>query len=91
MAKAAKTTTTDIPPGGAGGGEGGGGDGGGEGGGGEGGGGEGADTTKDVVCTSVTEVTLTPRLAERWAVLFAPLSTDITDWEAGRSGTIMVA
>jgi hypothetical protein len=39
----------------------------------------------------VTEETLTPRLAERWAVLFAPLSTDITDWEAGRSGTIMVA
>ena len=46
---------------------------------------------KDVVCTSVTAETLTLRLAERWAVLFAPLSTDITDWEAGRSGTIMVA
>ena len=39
----------------------------------------------------MTAETLTLRLAERWAVLFAPLSTDITDREAGRSGTIMVA
>ena len=61
--------------------------GGGEGGGGEGGGGEGASNTCDVVPTPLTEVMVTPRLAESWAVL--PSSADIDVWEEASDGTMM--
>ena len=73
--------------GGVGGGEGGGGKGGGEGGGGEGGGGEGASSTCDVVPTPLTEVMVTPRLAESWVVL--PSSADIDVWEEASDGAMM--
>ena len=93
MVKVADTITTAAPPGGAGGGDGGGGKGGGEGGGGEGGGGdggggEGANNTCDDVPTLLTEVMVTPRLAESWAVL--PSSADMAVWEDSSDGTMMV-
>ena len=96
MVKVAETTSILDPPGGAGGGEGGGGDGGGEGGGGEGGGeggggdgggGEGALKTCDDVPTSLTEVMVTPRLVESWAVL--PWSADVDAWAESSDGTMM--
>ena len=66
----------------------GGGDGGGEGGGGEGGGGEGASNTCDVVPTPLTEVMVTPRLAESWVVL--PPRSDTANCEEARDDTMMV-
>ena len=80
--------------GGEGGGEGGGGegkcgDGGGLGGGGEGGGGEGAGSTCDVVPTPLTEVMVTPRLAERSVA--SPWSADIDVWAKSSEGTMMEA
>ena len=77
--------------GGEGGGDGigdGGGEGGGEGGGGDGGGGEGASNICVVVPTPLTEVMVTPRLVESWAVL--PSSADIDVWEESSEGTMMV-
>ena len=58
-----------------------------EGGGGEGGGGEGATITCDVVCTPLTPLMLTPRLAESWAVL--PWSADVDVWAKSSEGTMM--
>jgi len=52
------------------------------------GGGEGALNTCDDVPTSLTEVMVTPRLAESWVVL--PWSTDIDVWAKASDGTMMV-
>ena len=52
-----------------------------------GGGGEGASSTCDVVPTPLTEVMVTPRLAESWVVL--PSSADIDVWEEASDGAMM--
>ena len=75
--------------GGGGGGHGGGGDGVGDGGGGKGGGREGARNTREVVPRTLTEVTVTPRLAESCATL--PPSTDIAAREEAKDRTTMEA
>ena len=65
MVKVAETTSILDPPGGAGGGGG-------------GSGGEGASNICVVVPTPLTEVKVTPRLVESWAVL--PSSADVDVW-----------